>query len=90
MFLPTPHSTLPPRSRTRFLCKDIIELRRSKWIPRRKADKARKIEEIHAEAQAELGMIPTMMNLTSLAPDLPGAFPVFFAAGLKNGVLSTP
>lgn len=46
------------QSRVRFLIRDIVELRRSGWVPRREAVQARKIEEIHAEAQAELGLLP--------------------------------
>ncbi|DBA68932.1 hypothetical protein WJX79_006578 [Trebouxia sp. C0005] len=51
--------TLP--SRTRFMVRDLIELRRSNWIPRRAALQAKTIEEIHAEAHAELGMMPATL-----------------------------
>jgi translation initiation factor 4G len=57
-------------SRVRFMVKDVIELRRSAWIPRREVLQAKKLEEIHAEAHAELGMMPTTLipALESLAP----------------------
>lgn len=55
-------------SRVRFLIRDIVELRRSAWVPRREAVQARKIEEIHAEAQAELGLLP------GLPMGLPGMY----------------
>lgn len=51
--------TLP--SRTRFMVRDLIELRRSNWIPRRALLQAKTIEEIHAEAHAELGMMPATL-----------------------------
>lgn len=48
-------------SRTRFMVRDLIELRRSNWIPRRAQLQAKTIEEIHAEAHAELGMMPATL-----------------------------
>ncbi|GBG64049.1 hypothetical protein CBR_g40296 [Chara braunii] len=43
-------------SRIRFMCMDLIDLRSNKWVPRRKEVKAKKLEEIHAEAEAQLGL----------------------------------
>ena len=43
-------------SRVRFIIKDVQELRRAKWIPRKEAQEAKTISEIHAQAQAELGI----------------------------------
>jgi len=40
----------------RFLVKDLIDLRASKWVPRREATRAKKIDEIHAEAEQALGV----------------------------------
>ena len=54
-------------SRVRFMLRDILELRKSKWVPRRQKDEAKKISEIHAAAHAELGMMPTAM-MPGLAP----------------------
>ena len=46
------HPRLEPR--TKFMCADLIELRKSKWIPRRKATiKARTKAEVRAEAEDE-------------------------------------
>ena len=43
-------------SRVRFLIKDVQELKKAKWVPRKEANTAKKISEIHAQAKAELGM----------------------------------
>lgn len=48
------------------MLRDILELRRSKWVPRRQKEQAKKISEVHAAAHAELGMVPAMMP--GLAP----------------------
>ena len=39
-------------SRVRFLCRDVIELRRADWVPRVKKLEAMTLNEIHAEAAA--------------------------------------
>ena len=39
-------------SRVRFLCRDVIELRRANWVPRVKKLEAMTLNEIHAEAAA--------------------------------------
>ncbi|KAK9827674.1 hypothetical protein WJX81_006915 [Elliptochloris bilobata] len=62
--------TLP--SRTKFMIRDILDLRRSKWVPRRQKDQAKKISEIHAAAQAELGMVvPGLLPSMAALPALP-------------------
>jgi translation initiation factor 4G len=43
-------------SRIRFLCRDVIELRKAKWVPRVKKLEAKTLDEIHAEAAAALGI----------------------------------
>lgn len=40
-------------SRSRFMYKDLLELRGNKWIPRRKAEKAKTIEEIRKDFERE-------------------------------------
>jgi translation initiation factor 4G len=52
-------------ARTKFMIRDILELRKSRWVPRRQKEEAKKIAEIHAAAHAELGMMPP-----KLAPGL--------------------
>jgi hypothetical protein len=47
--------------RVRFLVKDIQELKRNKWVPRRETFTAKKLDEVHAEAEAELGMISSRL-----------------------------
>lgn len=52
-------------SRMRFMVRDVLELRASKWIPRREEIKAKTINEIHSEAEQKLGLRPgstTMRN----------------------------
>jgi len=43
-------------SRIRFMSKDVIDLRKNKWIPRREKLEAKTIEQVHAEAAAEMGI----------------------------------
>ena len=78
-------------ARVKFMIRDILELRKSKWVPRRQKEEAKKISEIHAAAHAELGMLPPkltpgLLPLPGLArgaqPGLPAAddaalFPAF-------------
>ncbi|KAJ7979591.1 eukaryotic translation initiation factor isoform 4G-1 [Quillaja saponaria] len=47
---------LPPRSR--FMVRDILELRANNWVPRREEVKAKTITEIHSEAEKNLGLRP--------------------------------
>ncbi|RMZ56687.1 hypothetical protein APUTEX25_002776, partial [Auxenochlorella protothecoides] len=70
-------------SRIRFVIRDVIELRTQHWVPRREAFTAKKLEDVRAEAAAELGLdvnIPGLDGtgaggalgaLTSLAPKRP-------------------
>ena len=66
-FRNAPHHGRCFRQEVRFMLRDILELRKSKWVPRRQKDEAKKISEIHAAAHAELGMIPAAM-MPGLAP----------------------
>lgn len=43
-------------SRIVFLIRDVMDMQRNAWVPRREKFTARKIEEIHAEAETELGI----------------------------------
>eukprot|EP00271_Cylindrocystis_brebissonii_P006178 TRINITY_DN1880_c0_g4_i2.p1 TRINITY_DN1880_c0_g4~~TRINITY_DN1880_c0_g4_i2.p1 ORF type:complete len:758 (+),score=154.03 TRINITY_DN1880_c0_g4_i2:255-2528(+) len=45
-------------SRLRFRCKDLIDLRKNKWVLRREEVQAMKISEIHREAEQRLGLRP--------------------------------
>ena len=64
------------------MLRDILELRKSRWVPRRQKEEAKKISEIHAAAHAELGMIPSMMpGLAPLPAQARGGLP-----GLKEDV----
>lgn len=64
-------------ARVKFMIRDIVELRKSKWVPRRQKEEAKKISEIHAAAHAELGMIPSgiMPGLAPLPAHSRGAVP---------------
>jgi translation initiation factor 4G len=44
-------------------------MRKNKWIPRRETFTAKKLEEVHAEAEAELGMVSS--KIVSDLPALP-------------------
>ena len=58
-------------SRVRFLCRDVIELRRANWVPRVKKLEAMTLNEIHAEAAAALGISPAATE-EILFPEGPG------------------
>ncbi|KAH9545381.1 hypothetical protein CY35_12G045000 [Sphagnum magellanicum] len=68
-------------TRIKFMVRDILDLRSNKWIPRREEVKAKRINEIHAEAEQKLGLRPGMMQMrngrTANAPGLekmPGGY----------------
>ncbi|KAF8393009.1 hypothetical protein HHK36_021250 [Tetracentron sinense] len=52
----TTNPQLAPR--LRFMARDVLELRANNWIPRREEVKAKKITEIHSEAEKNLGLRP--------------------------------
>lgn len=58
-------------SRIRFRCMDVIELREKGWEPRREQLEAKKLGEIHAEAQHALG-IPGFAPAANSAASLQG------------------
>ena len=58
-------------SRVRFLCRDVIELRKADWVPRVKKLEAMTLSEIHAEAAAALGISPAQTE-EILFPSGPG------------------
>ncbi|XP_010472401.1 PREDICTED: eukaryotic translation initiation factor-like [Camelina sativa] len=47
--------------RLKFMVQNVIDLRRNKWVPRREEVKAKKITEIHSEAERNLGLRPGAM-----------------------------
>ncbi|VVB10930.1 unnamed protein product [Arabis nemorensis] len=53
------HPMLAPRMR--FMVRNVIDLRANKWVPRREEMKAKKITEIHSEAEKNLGLRPGAM-----------------------------
>uniref|UniRef100_A0A383WGA1 MI domain-containing protein n=1 Tax=Tetradesmus obliquus TaxID=3088 RepID=A0A383WGA1_TETOB len=57
-------------SRMRFLIRDVLDMSKNKWVPRRETFTAKKLDEVHAEAEAELGMVSS-----KIGADLP-ALPV--------------
>ncbi|XP_057767805.1 eukaryotic translation initiation factor-like [Salvia miltiorrhiza] len=44
--------------RLRFMVRDVLDLRASNWVPRREEVKAKTINEIHSEAEKNLGLRP--------------------------------
>ncbi len=61
--------------RIRFLIKDVLEMRKNKWVPRRETFTAKKLDEVHAEAEAELGMVSSrvLADLPALPVQARGA-----------------
>ncbi|CAN7015285.1 hypothetical protein BRARA_K00529 [Brassica rapa] len=53
------HPMLAPR--LRFMVRNVIDLRADNWVPRREEMKAKKITEIHSEAERNLGLRPGAM-----------------------------
>ncbi|XP_073033651.1 eukaryotic translation initiation factor-like [Primulina eburnea] len=56
-------------SRLRFMVRDVLDLRANNWVPRREEVKAKKITEIHSEAEKNLGLRPgaTIRNSRAVA-----------------------
>eukprot|EP00897_Mesotaenium_endlicherianum_P000326 jgi/Mesen1/10294/ME000079S09715 len=52
-------------SRIRFMCRDLLELKKNNWVPRREQMTAKTLNQIHAEAEAKLGLRPGTMSLRS-------------------------
>ncbi|KAK9101752.1 hypothetical protein Sjap_019006 [Stephania japonica] len=78
----TTNPQLAPR--LRFLVRDVLDLRANNWVPRREEVKAKTINEIHSEAEKNLGLRPgsiaNMRNGRSAGSVLggvgPGGFPI--------------
>ncbi|RLM78079.1 eukaryotic translation initiation factor isoform 4G-2-like [Panicum miliaceum] len=51
---PTTNTQLAPR--LRFMARDVLDLRSNNWVPRREEIKAKKISEIHTEAEMKPGL----------------------------------
>ncbi|KAJ8498101.1 hypothetical protein OPV22_008653 [Ensete ventricosum] len=70
-------------SRLRFMVRDVLDTRANNWVPRREEVKAKKITEIHSEAEKNLGLRPgataslrNSRNAGSLGSVSPGGLPV--------------
>ncbi|PAN07000.1 hypothetical protein PAHAL_1G304100 [Panicum hallii] len=76
----TTNTQLAPR--LRFMARDVLDLRSNNWVPRREEIKAKKISEIHTEAEMKLGLRPgSTANIRNGrtgtgGPLSPGAFPL--------------
>jgi len=57
-------------SRLRFLCRDMLDLRKNNWVPRREKLQAKKLDEVRADAAAALGIIKPQDD-TNLFPEGP-------------------
>uniref|UniRef100_A0A7I4AT69 MI domain-containing protein n=1 Tax=Physcomitrium patens TaxID=3218 RepID=A0A7I4AT69_PHYPA len=75
-------------SRIRFMVRDILDMRSNKWVPRREEMKAKTINEIHAEAEAKLGLRPGMMALRNGRAAMPGFMPG--SGGMMPGMPGMP
>eukprot|EP00798_Chlamydomonas_sp_ICE-L_P009725 gene9725-7598_t len=56
--------------RVRFLIRDLMDLRKANWVARREVFTAKKLEDVRAQAEAELGMVSSAV-LTANLPTLP-------------------
>ncbi|XAR51131.1 hypothetical protein NMG60_11005678 [Bertholletia excelsa] len=77
------NSMLVPR--LRFMIRGVLELRSNNWVPRREEVKAKRITEIHSEAEKNMGLRPgatasirNSRGIVSSGPGniSPGSFPV--------------
>ena len=72
-------------SRLRFLCRDMIDLRKNAWVPRREKLQAKKLDQVRADAAVALGL-PGAAQDENLFPEGPNG-PVedgWSVAGKKN------
>ncbi|KAE8710376.1 Eukaryotic translation initiation factor isoform 4G-1 [Hibiscus syriacus] len=92
----TTNPQLAPR--LRFMVRNVLDLRANKWVPRREEVKAKTINEIHYEAEKNLGLRPgataSIRNsrVVSAGPTNPGpVFPITRpgAGGLTPGMPGT-
>jgi hypothetical protein len=51
--------------------RDVLDMKKNKWVPRRETFTAKKLDEVHAEAEAELGIVSSSKIAADL-PALPG------------------
>ena len=58
-------------SRLRFMCRDILDLRKNNWVPRREKLQAKKLDEVRADAAAALGIIKAPQEDQNLFPEGP-------------------
>ncbi|KAF8407282.1 hypothetical protein HHK36_006409 [Tetracentron sinense] len=77
----TTNPQLAPR--LRFMVRDVVDLRANNWVPRREEVKAKTLNEIHSEAEKNLGLRPgvtaNMRNgrgAAALGDMSPGGFPI--------------
>ena len=72
-------------ARLRFMCRDVIELRKNNWVPRREKLQAKKLDEVRADAAAALGLAgkPQDENLFPEGPNGPSD-DGWSVAGKKN------
>ncbi|CAI5484375.1 unnamed protein product, partial [Closterium sp. Yama58-4] len=70
-------------SRIRFMCRDLVDLRSNKWVPRRKELTAKKLDQIHAEAEATLGLRKGAASLRvgAVSGAMPGGPGMMFPPG---------
>ncbi|KAF3452934.1 hypothetical protein FNV43_RR03367 [Rhamnella rubrinervis] len=76
----TTNPQLAPR--LRFMVRDVLDLRSNNWVPRREEVKAKTINEIHTEAEKNLGLRPgSMRNSRGIISSAqgstsPGGYPI--------------
>ncbi|KAL4191380.1 hypothetical protein AMTRI_Chr07g29600 [Amborella trichopoda] len=85
--------------RLKFMIRDVLDMRANNWVPRREEVKAKTINEIHSEAEKNLGLRPgaTMRNgrATAVGPlggmGIAGGFPINRpgAGGMMPGMPGT-
>ena len=85
-------------SRLRFMCRDAVDLRENDWVPRRKKEKAKKLKEIHNEAEKAMGIqkgliankLHTQSDEAELFPTLMGNADGWVEVGKKGKATANP
>ncbi|KAG2438700.1 hypothetical protein HXX76_005246 [Chlamydomonas incerta] len=60
-------------TRVRLAIREVLELRKANWVPRRETYTAKKLDDVRAQAEAELGMISS--SIAASLPQLGTAMP---------------
>jgi hypothetical protein len=75
-------------SRLRFLCRDIIDLRKNNWVPRREKLQAKKLDQVRADAAVARSLLtkPTTEGERAYVKGIRDALEALFDAEFTGGI----